>query len=120
MSYYVIKGPESGSQYLCAPEAFKVPQWYYKREEALRFADEGSAWNHLAHVQKVFGPDTTGSYLGRVVRVNTIRDLKAHRELMRSEIEGLRLQVKLKAMLVDSLEKKVRALSSLPGSEAKP
>lgn len=92
MSYYVIKGPSSHGQYLCNLVNYDKPQWWSERRNAIRFPDEQSAWNWISEAQK--RRDDGGAYVARVVRVNTLRDLRAHREILVSEIEGLRIKVR--------------------------
>lgn len=90
MSYYVIKGPVKFDQYLCVLIGYAHPQWWHAKVDARRFPDPQSAKTWLAEVQKVHSE--AGSYEGRVVRVNTVADLKAERLRLRSEVSRHRLQ----------------------------
>lgn len=84
MSYFVIKGPRDGSQYLCSMSKHECPQWWHVRAEATKFPDEASAWRYLELVQDKF--QGSGSYVGRVVRVNTPADRRAELERLRAEV----------------------------------
>ena len=88
MSYYVIKGPGAFSQYLCEMPGFGCPQWWHSRAKARRFPDAEGAHKWVADVQKTYTDH--GTYAGRVVRVNTVKDWKAERARLLAEIERLR------------------------------
>lgn len=89
MSYFVIKGPEYQGQYLCWMPGHDCPQWWHKRADAKRFPDEESAWKYLTMTLKKYR-DASGNYVGRVVRVNTVRDWQAERAMLRAEVARLR------------------------------
>lgn len=88
MSYFVIKGPGAFGQYLTPMASFECPQWWHERDKAMSFPDADSARKWLRSVQERYSDH--GSYAGRVVRVNTVRDWKAERRQLRSEIARLR------------------------------
>lgn len=87
MSYYVIKGPRDYGEYLGLIGGYTCPQWN-SRQHARRFPDRDGAYNWLDQVQKDHA--SSGSYLGRVVRVNTVADWRAERARLLAEIERLR------------------------------
>lgn len=94
MSYYVIKGPWSSRNYLCSVPGHACPQWIDGREgrsKAYRFPDEDSAWKWLQLVIRKHEDFD----LARVVRVNTLRDWKAERAMLRSENEALRTRLSM-------------------------
>lgn len=88
MSYFLIKGPGDFGQYLCSLDGYREPQWWNLRKSARIFPDRDSAERWLAWVKEQFRD--AGSYDGRVVRVNTVRDWKAERGQLRAEIRRLR------------------------------
>jgi hypothetical protein len=88
VSYYVIKGPEDGGAYLGPQGKYECPQWG-NREAALKFQDSESAWKFIRH----WNAKHRDRYLARVVRVNTVRDLKAHIAQLRTWVDDLRLEL---------------------------
>ncbi len=88
MSYFVIKGPGDFQQYLCPFCSHDCPQWWHEREKAMSFPDADSARAWLRTVQERYRDH--GSFNGRVVRVNTVRDWKAERGQLRAEVARLR------------------------------
>lgn len=100
MSYFVLKGPAGAQNYLCRLPEHSCPQWWPgERSKAIRFPDEQSAWDFLALVRERY-PD--GSWTGRPVRVNTMRDYKAQVQQLHLQIAGLRGAVALKDLLLKS------------------
>jgi hypothetical protein len=88
MSYFVIKGPGEFGQYLCPFASHDCPQWWHERSKAMSFPDAESARAWLRAVQERY--TNHGSFNGRIVRVNTVRDWKAERLQLRAEIKRLR------------------------------
>jgi hypothetical protein len=88
VSYFVIKGPGEFGQYLCHIDGHDCPQWWHERPKAFHFPDAQTAKRWLSTIQKSYTEH--GSFNGRVVRVNTVRDWKAERDQLRSEIARLR------------------------------
>jgi hypothetical protein len=101
VSYFVIKGPWGDNNYLCSLPDQPTPQWY-GRKEAMRFPDADSAWKFMESWCKREYPR-----LGRVVRINTVRDWKAERAQLRARHDELRLHLDLKEMVIKGLQARV-------------
>lgn len=102
MSYYVIKGPFSGRNYLCSLPGYKTPQWLdgkEGREKANRFPDEDSAWKYIQLIVRENPKFDTG----RVVRVNTLRDWKAERAQLRADRDNYRALTDIMRIEIKSL-----------------
>lgn len=100
MSYFVIKGPFDSNNYLCSIPEHDTPQWYGK-QQAIRFPDADSAWKFMSiWVER----DRSAIRLGRIVRVQTVRDWKAERAQLRACNDQLRLHLELKEMVIKSLQ----------------
>lgn len=102
MSYFVIKGPHDGGNYLCSMPEQATPQWYTKGH-AIKFPDADSAWKFIE-----LCAERGHARVGRVVRVNTIRDWKAERAQLRASRDHWQAVAEMRAELLRTADDRMR------------
>lgn len=115
MSYFVIKGPRTQGQYLCSLPGHSCPQWWHERSKANRFPDEESAWRWLEAVASSHSKE--GSWFGRVIRVNTLRDWKSERAQLRAEANSWRAIAELRREELEQIKASAPFTSSAKESK---
>jgi hypothetical protein len=107
VSYWIIKGPEDSSNYLCdyRPD-IACPQWSGSLARAYKFTSRQAATDFYAEMRKSYS-------LGepRFVHVSTRLDRKAKLATLRAENERLRMVIKIGG----AMYRAERACMEIPG-----